>query len=461
MSIKTDQDYFGAYFTLCEFFLQKRAILEKLWERVRKNTCDNEYWKESKELKEFEAVLQGEEDLFWQEVNGSLRQGSHFIFEDFARKNNLGCFEKKTVLFLLYANLHHPVCLWQANELVALLDNAATWDSKLRFHHALKADGPLFTKNILVLKPFKSERDYDTDIILNPLTRNALVELISGNVTEIPCFTREEEKPVESNTFLRDPDYQMPDVILSDKDKEKVLFHLDAWKNGMESLGIQEKIKKGRGSIFLFYGPPGTGKSMLADAIAWYLKKKILQVTMPCITDKLFGETEKNIANVFKAAKDKDAVICFDEADSLLYSRHRMTHERDIAFLNVMLQEIERFDGVMALTTNFDEELDPALERRVSLKIKFEPPDESLRASIWRSHVPSKLNIAGDVDFERLGKNFVMSGGYIKNAVFNALKRVAQEKRTVITMSDFLFGATMEQEGMFQKEHKGLMGFAG
>jgi SpoVK/Ycf46/Vps4 family AAA+-type ATPase len=259
---------------------------------------------------------------------------------------------------------------------------------------------------------------------------------------------------------IRLPEYAWDDVVLPEKTKEDVLFHINAWKSGLSGLGIEEKVKKGRGAIFLFYGPPGTGKSMLADAVASHLGKRVLQVAMPQVTDKLFGETEKNIAKLFKTAKARDAVICFDEADSLLYSRQRMEHERDIAFVNVMLQEIERFEGVLCLTTNFDTLLDPALERRVSLKVRFTPPNETIRSGIWRSLIPSKVTISPDVDFEELGRKFAMSGGYIKNAVMNALKRLSQEKRMNVTMEDLLFGARMEQEGMFLKENKAPMGFS-
>jgi len=112
------------------------------------------------------------------------------------------------------------------------------------------------------------------------------------------------------------------------------------------------------------------------------------------------------------------------------------------------------------LTTNFDTALDPALERRVSLKVHFTPPDQTLRPGIWRAHIPSKVTISPEVDFEELGSKFVMSGGYIKNAVLNALRRLAQDKRTTITMEDLLFGARMEQDGMYLKENKQSIGFA-
>jgi hypothetical protein len=458
--MKNNQDYFSEYFTLCEFYLQKRGIMEKIWKDVGENSCGSKYCRSLKELKQFDAFLKDEDQVFWRDVNAAKETGIRFIFEEFSDANGLGVFEKKAVLFLLHSNLFNPICGWQVNELVALLDAETAWDSKLKVHHALTAESLLFKKNILFLKPRASGSHYDADIILNPATRSALINFVSGQAVEIPVLVKEGSEDIRGTGVLRDSEYAIDDVILLQKIKEDVLFHVDAWKGGLADLGIDEKIKKGRGAIFLFYGPPGTGKSMLADAIAAYLGKKILQVNLSQITGSLFGETEKNIVDLFKTGKSTDAVICFDEADSLLCNRARMVHERDVAFVNVLLQEIERFEGVLCLTTNLDQSLDPALERRVSLKVRFTPPDQSLRPGIWRSHIPSKVTIAPDVDFEELGQKFVMTGGYIKNAVMNALRRLAQEKRTTITMDDLLFGAKMEQEGMYLKENKGPIGFA-
>ncbi len=461
--MKNDQDYFSEFFTLCEFYLQKRAILHKIWTHVDDNTCDNAYCAVLRDLKTIDAFLEEEDRKFWRDVAVAKGDGARLLFEEFSAEKGLGVFEKKAALFVLFAHMFHPHSIWQETEIVAMLDCGSTWDSKLRYRNAIMPESLLFKMNILVIKP----RDgrcrgamQDPEIALNPATCAALIGFVSGKATEIPAFVKEDGGASIENAGLRDPEYSMEDVILVQKVKEDVLFHIDSWKGGLGDLGVGEKIKKGRGVAFLFYGPPGTGKSMLADAIARHMGKKILQVAMPQITDKLFGETEKNISKIFKTAKATDAVICFDEADSLLYSRQRMEHERDIAFVNVMLQEIERYEGVICLTTNFDTMLDPALERRVSLKVRFTPPDQLLRPGIWKSLIPSKVTVGPDVDFEELGQKFVMSGGYIKNAVMNALRRLSQEKGTTITMEDLLFGAKMEQEGMFLKENKQPIGFA-
>ena len=251
--MKTDQEYFDDYFTLCEFYLLKRGILGTIWKHVGENTCGKEYSIALRELKKFDAFLRDEVARFWKGVSEGYEQGHSFMFEEFAAKNELGGFEKRAVLFLLFSNLFHPICGWQVYELVALLDTEPSWDSKLRFHKAMNPESPLFKKNILILKPKTIGSHYDADIILNPATRSALVEFMSGKVVEIPAFNKEEVVPETFN--LRDPDYSIDDVVLPQKIKEDVLFHVDSWKSGLAELGVEEKIKKGRGAIFLFMGP--------------------------------------------------------------------------------------------------------------------------------------------------------------------------------------------------------------
>jgi ATP-dependent 26S proteasome regulatory subunit len=94
--------------------------------------------------------------------------------------------------------------------------------------------------------------------------------------------------------------------------------------------------------------------------------------------------------------------------------------------------------------------------------VKFELPDEKMRAEIWKAHIPQMVKVAPDVDFAALGKLYDFAGGYIKNAVLDALRKIAMEKRDFITMEDLVFGANIEKEGIFNKEKKQVVsGFAG
>jgi SpoVK/Ycf46/Vps4 family AAA+-type ATPase len=240
------------------------------------------------------------------------------------------------------------------------------------------------------------------------------------------------------------------------------MFFLQPTKdNGLEKLGVSQKIKRGLGTTFLFFGPPGTGKSMLADAVASYVGKKVLIVEYPKIMDRFVGDTDKNISRIFRSAEAEDLVILLDEADTLFYNRSFAIQEHDIRFVNEMLQELERFKGIIILTTNMDVLLDPALERRLSLKVKFELPSKELRSKIWQSHIPEKVTVAKGVDFDMLAAKYDFSGGNIKNAVLNSLRRVLSRDDQEITLDDLIFGAQLELDGMYSAARKKtISGFA-
>jgi len=126
-----------------------------------------------------------------------------------------------------------------------------------------------------------------------------------------------------------------------------------------------------------------------------------------------------------------------------------------------MLQELEKFKGIIILTTNMDVLLDPALERRLSLKIKFELPSKELRLKIWQSHIPDKVKVAEGVDFKMLAVKYDFSGGNIKNAVLNAIRKIASKNSDTLTLEDLIFGANIEKGGMFNpKSQRGVIGFS-
>jgi SpoVK/Ycf46/Vps4 family AAA+-type ATPase len=111
--------------------------------------------------------------------------------------------------------------------------------------------------------------------------------------------------------------------------------------------------------------------------------------------------------------------------------------------VNVLLQLIERYEGLVILTTNLKTSLDTAFERRLSFKVNFPFPEKETRSSIWSSLIPSEAPVEEGIDYELLGKHFELSGGSIKNAVLRAAYRAAA-KGTMITMDHFEDAAKRE-----------------
>jgi AAA+ superfamily predicted ATPase len=96
--------------------------------------------------------------------------------------------------------------------------------------------------------------------------------------------------------------------------------------------------------------------------------------------------------------------------------------------VNVLLRELEDFNGVVIFATNLAANFDPAFERRIRTHVRFEMPGPDEREEIWRVQVhPSKTPLAGDVDFHALAERYPASGGDIKNAVIKAAVAAAAE----------------------------------
>jgi len=225
-------------------------------------------------------------------------------------------------------------------------------------------------------------------------------------------------------------------LIQESGNNRRILF--DDW-------GFGEHFEKGRGIIFMFYGVPGTGKTMCAELMAKALNKDHLMLTTAEIQSSVPGQAERNIQDAFKQAKSKNLLIIIDECDALLYDRNSVGAIM-AAEINCLLSEIERFDGVVVMTTNRNHKLDTALERRIALKLEFPKPNREIRKKIWRKLVPSKCPLAGDVSFDKLSEH-VVCGGNIKNIIFASARRALYQNKKKVSMADFQMGIRRELKG--------------
>jgi SpoVK/Ycf46/Vps4 family AAA+-type ATPase len=159
---------------------------------------------------------------------------------------------------------------------------------------------------------------------------------------------------------------------------------------------------------------------------------------------KYIGQTEKHLRKIFDAAERSGAILLFDEADALFGKRSQVRDSHDrYANLEVsyLLQRMESYRGIAILTTNMQNALDTAFQRRLRFVVQFPFPDEPSRKRIWRKVFPAAAPTA-DLDYPRLAQLNV-TGGSIRNIALLAAF-LAADAGTAITMGNVLEAARTE-----------------
>lgn len=223
-------------------------------------------------------------------------------------------------------------------------------------------------------------------------------------------------------------------VIFPDSIVRKKLFFTDEVQKNITMLsGVLEEHKydelklrmRGNGMregfTCLFYGPPGTGKTETVYQLAKESGRELIEVDVATLMNCYVGETEKNTRRVFENYRrmvhrgSRAPILLFNEADAILGRRmkgaEKSVDRMSNSVQNIILQEMEKLDGIMIATTNLAENLDSAFERRFLYKIKFENPTAELRGRIWSEMLPDLK----DDEVGVLSKQYDFSGGQIEN----------------------------------------------
>ncbi|ASJ09654.1 AAA family ATPase [Thermococcus siculi] len=188
----------------------------------------------------------------------------------------------------------------------------------------------------------------------------------------------------------------------------------------------------------LLYGPPGTGKTLLAKAVANESEANFIAIKGPEVLSKWVGESEKNIREIFRKARQAAPTVIFiDEIDAIAPRRGTDVNRVTDRLINQLLTEmdgIQENSGVVVIgATNRPDIIDPALLRpgRFDRLILVPAPDEKARLEIFKVHT-RKVPLAEDVSLEELAKR---TEGYtgadieavVREAALTAMRRALQE----------------------------------
>ena len=231
--------------------------------------------------------------------------------------------------------------------------------------------------------------------------------------------------------LLRHEDFVAKEMFYNAKERNSIatltqMLQPDALEK-VQSRLVENGMRKGLACIF--YGAPGTGKTETAMQIARLTGRDILQVNIADIKSKWVGGTERNIKAIFKrysnycAKCERIPILLFNEADAIISRRtenvERSVDKMENAMQNIILEEMEKLEGILIATTNLTNNMDKAFERRFLYKIEFNKPEPGIRAKIWQSMIK---NLELD-DALFLAQKYDFSGGQIENIARKQLIR--------------------------------------
>ncbi|MBR4825154.1 MAG: ATP-binding protein [Spirochaetaceae bacterium] len=267
-----------------------------------------------------------------------------------------------------------------------------------------------------------TEKGNLTDSILE-ITQKAKEMLLGENVK---LFTK-----MASGTNIIQPEKIVAKELFYSPENQSEIDRLTSSLQEENLKSIQKRLsEKGlpKGIAVLLYGAPGTGKTESVYQIAKTTGRRILHVDISSVKSCWFGDSEKNVKKIFtdyknlckscKNEKDgKMPVLLFNEADGILSKRKDVSSgnvaQTENAIQNIILEEMEKLEGIMIATTNLADNLDAAFERRFLFKIKFENPSVDAKKKIWKS----KLNWLSESDLAAFAQDYDLSGGQIDNIV--------------------------------------------
>jgi AAA+ superfamily predicted ATPase len=278
----------------------------------------------------------------------------------------------------------------------------------------VKKTNALIKQNLIIIKPDRFMNNLDIS-----LSEKSILMLEDEGIKMFDLSTIESKNLMKCNDIFRKK-------LLFNESEQKQYTLIESSIKNVAFKKIQANLSnKGlpKGITVLLHGEPGTGKTETVLQMAKASKRDVFKVDISNTKSPWFGESQSKIKKVFssyKRVKEK-AKVCpilfINEADGL-FSKRKDSNSSSVAqteneIQNILLEELENFDGILFATTNIINNFDIAFDRRFLFKFHLPKPDLQLRVNLWKSKIKKlKFN-----QYETLAKNFDFSGGEIDNIV--------------------------------------------
>jgi len=380
----------------------------------------------------------------------SIRMGVQLSFNELCREWQLDSFERKAVMLLLMHNAAPDFMATfkdcdfdgrrgglQIGTLLAIIcDNLRDQLASRRY---FSVESTLIKNDLIIIN---GDVDDSTNILDEHVhIQERLVRHILGdNNLYSSCFRwiKREKSSVS-----------LDQVILAGEVKTEIVScmeHYLAARENREQDDVGEFFGYGTALTYLFYGPSGTGKTMMAQALAAKFNRTIFSLSADDMRE-MPGSYQDIISTLFREAALQNGVVFFDECDDVFERGGRASRS--------LLIELEKARCVVILATNRPVDLDPALERRISMKTYFPIPEADVRKNIWIALTPPNITYAEDVDLNEFADRYQFTGGLIRNTIFLAMTAAnAADGKPCLLNSAILHFAAEKQTASLADEKK-------
>lgn len=350
---------------------------------------------------------------FFREVKKLISESEHFPLIKKVKQFDFDIVDTYVFLYLVRKTISGRESVDISQSLESIYDNPSE-----RFYGMQKflSDDNVLVKNKLI-EIIEADFFNDTEMKLTDYSQNIL------NECDIKLFLNKNKNKRDDIISPADIGYQ--DLIFDATEMNQIFLLGDLLEDAKFKEVQNRLISKNlpKGITVLLHGFPGTGKTEIVKQLAKKTDREIMKVEISESKSKWFGESEKIIKRIFTDyktyAKDCELtpILLFNEADAIISERKEIGNSNvaqvENTIQNIILEELENFEGILVATTNLATHLDTAFERRFLFKIPFNKPSVEIRTKIWKSKLPGLET----KECQLLAENFEFSGGQINNII--------------------------------------------